>query len=496
MGNGFAKIGRACPSTSFVSRERVGRRLKVSRTQPKAGRRFFGLVWLWTLVVMSTAVAAHPALGADAGDWKAGVAAVKITPERPMWMSGYAARTKPAGGTLNDLYAKALAIEDPSGRRAVLVTMDLIGIDRDFSRRVCRAVQDKHKLLREAIALSTSHSHSGPVVGRNLQAMYFLDDEQQRRVDEYTAALETRLIALAGDALGRLAPAKLEWAAGRATFAVNRRNNPEKDVPQLKADGLLKGPVDHDLPVLAVKDADGKLIAAAFGYACHATTLDGYEWSGDWPGFAQAEMERAHPGAVALFWAGCGADQNPIPRRSVEFAKDYGRQAAAAVDAALGGEGKAVAGGLSTAYQETDLPLGELPTREKLAADLKGDNKYAARRAKLLLEAWDKDGRLSPTYPYPVQLWRLGDGGPTWVFLGGEVVVDYALRLKQELGAGTTWVAAYGNDVMAYIPSARVLKEGGYEGGGAMVYYGLPAPWGEEVEGRIVKAVREVAGKL
>src|SRR5206468_4063212 len=122
--------------------------------------------------------------------------------------------------TLNDLYAKALAVEDPAGHWAVLVTMDLIGIDRDFSRRVCRAVEDRHKLPRSAIALCTSHTHSGPVVGRNLQAMYFLDDEQQRRVDEYTDGLETKLVALAGDALGRLAPAKLEGATGRATFAV------------------------------------------------------------------------------------------------------------------------------------------------------------------------------------------------------------------------------------------------------------------------------------
>jgi len=67
------------------------------------------------------------------------------------------------------------------------------------------------------------------------------------------------------------------------------------------------------------------------------------------------------------------------------------------------------------------------------------------------------------------------------------VVVDYALRLKKELGA--VWVAGYSNDVMAYIPSLKVLKEGGYEGGGAMVYYGLPAVWAPRVEEMIVDAV-------
>jgi hypothetical protein len=91
-----------------------------------------------------------------------------------------------------------------------------------------------------------------------------------------------------------------------------------------------------------------------------------------------------------------------------------------------------------------------------------------------------------------VQAWGLGPD-LTLVTLGGEAVVDYALRLKKELGPGRTWVMAYANDVMAYIPSLRVLKEGGYEGGGAMLYYGLPTVWGPRVEELIVAAAREQA---
>jgi hypothetical protein len=109
----------------------------------------------------------------------------------------------------------------------------------------------------------------------------------------------------------------------------------------------------------------------------------------------------------------------------------------------------------------------------------------------LLLATLDAGGRLPQTYPYPVQAWRLG-AELTWVFLGGEVVVDYSLRLKRNLGSSRTWVSAYCNDVMAYIPSLRVLKEGGYEGGGAMVYYGLPASWAETVEEQIIAAVRHL----
>jgi hypothetical protein len=235
--------------------------------------------------------------------------------------------------------------------------------------------------------------------------------------------------------------------------------------------------------------------ALAFGYACHATVLNGYQWSGDWPGYAQAEVEKAHPGAVALFWAGCGADQNPLPRRSVNLAREYGLKAAAGVRDALAAGLKPIDGGLATAYSEIDLPFSELPTTEQLRKDIESRDVYVARRAKLLLAKLEEGGRLDETYPYPVQVWKLGDE-PTWVLLGGEVVVDYSLRLKKELGPGRTWVAGYANDVMAYIPSLRVLKEGGYEGGGAMVYYGLPAPWSPEVEERIVKEVHRMDGLL
>ena len=432
---------------------------------------------------------------AGAAEWKAGAARVKITPPHPMWMSGYAARDKPAEGTLIDLWAKALALDDGEGRRAVLVTMDLCGIDRVLSTRVCAGIAEKHHLDRAAIALCVSHTHTGPVVGNNLRPMYGLDGRQGKLVDEYAAELETQLVAVAGEALASLAPARLEWGVGRATFAVNRRTNREEDITRLREEGTLKGPVDHDLPVLAVRSPDGKPLAIVFGYACHATTLSFYQWSGDWPGFAQLEIEKAYPGATALFVAGCGADQNPLPRRTVQLARRYGGEAASGVRAAVEGRLKPVAGALRTAYSEIGLPFAALPTREQLAADAASKDRYVASRAKLLLAAWDCDGKLATTYPYPVQAWRLGNG-PTLVLLGGEVVVDYALRLKKELGPETTWVAAYANDVMAYVPSLRVLKEGGYEGGGAMVYYGLPSPWGPDVEERIVGEVRRLTSQV
>jgi hypothetical protein len=445
-------------------------------------------------LLLAAALVALPARAGEAATWKAGAASVKITPDKLMWLSGYGGRDKPAEGTLIDLWAKALVLEDPDGKRAALVTMDLVGIPRDLSAAVCADITRKYKLPRESICLAVSHTHTGPVVGRNLAPMYFLDAGQQKLVEDYAAGLVGKLVDVVGSAIGKLAPADLSRGNGHVTFAVNRRNNKEADVPTLREAGRLKGPVDHDAPVLCVRDKAGKVKAVVFGYACHATVLSFYQYSGDYPGYAQLALEKAHPSAVALFWAACGADQNPLPRRSVELAEKYGQQLARGVEDVLAEPMSPITGRLSAAYTEVDLPFADLPTRDKLVEDSTNKDRFVAARAKELLRQIKEKGSLAGSYPYPVQAWQLGD--LTFVALGGEVVVDYSLRLKKELGGGRTWVAGYTNDVMAYIPSLRVLKEGGYEGGGAMVYYGLPTVWGPKVEDVIVAAVHEQVKKV
>jgi dienelactone hydrolase len=449
----------------------------------------------WTTVLGMLFLFSPPSAAAQ---WKAGVAKLAITPEKPMWLSGYGGRTRPAEGKLTDLWAKALVLADEKGERAVLVTLDLVGIDRDVSARVCREIMSRQKLARDRIALCCSHTHSGPVVGDNLRSMYFYDDAQDKLVREYTTVLEKKIVEVVDEAAKHMKPARLAWGVGKATIAVNRRNNREKDVPKLRAEGKLSGPVDHDVPVLAVRDETGKLVAIVCGYACHATVLDGYEWCGDWPGYAQIELEKRHPGATALYFAGCGGDQNPLPRRKVELAQEYGRAFAASVDEALAQRMQPIQGSLRATYSEIDVPFAKLPTRDEMEQAARGEDRYAAARAKRLLADLERNGTLRASYPYPIQAWQLGQStsdrapspGVTLVFLGGEVLVDYALLLKSAYRGQSTWVAAYSNDVMAYIPSRRVLREGGYEGSGAMLYYGLPSAWSESAEEQILAEVK------
>ncbi len=411
-------------------------------------------------------------------------------------MSGYASRKEPAEGKVHELWAKALVLDDGQGHRGVVVTMDLIGIKRELSLKVVKQLMKKYDLPRAAIILNVSHTHCGPVVGQNLTAMYFLDDKQRKLIDDYAETLQKRIIEVVGKAIANLKPAELSWGIGKTTFATNRRENRAEDVPHLRQEGKLKGPFDHDVPVLAVRSKKGKLIGVLFGYACHATTMSFNKWCGDYPGFAQIEIEKAFPGAVGLFWAGCGGDQNPLPRRKLSLAEKYGQMLAKAVAKVLQGKMKRIKGTLAMSYIEIDLPFADLPTREQIAQDMLSKNRYIASRAKLLMARMKQAGKLNQTYPYPIQAWRIGKNDVKLVALGGEVVVDYALRLKKEISPGNTWVMGYSNDVMAYIPSLRVLKEGGYEGARAMIYYGQPTVWSPRVEELIVDAVHKQIKKV
>lgn len=423
--------------------------------------------------------------------WKAGVAVRTITPKEYIWMAGYASRTKPAEGKETDLFVKALAIQAPDGTLAVLLTSDLIGITRGLAEGVRADVAKMPGLKPEQVLLTCSHTHCGPVVRDNLIDMYPMSEEDGKKIIAYSGELRKQFVEVIRDAVAKLAPAQLEVGQGAATFAVNRR--------QVTAKGIINGtnpdgPVDHSVPVLRVQDEKGKLRAVVFGYACHNTTMAYYKWSGDYAGFAQAELEKAHPGALALFWTGCGADANPLPRGKVELAQKYGKMLADAVERVLQGKMTPVTGGLTLKYAEVALPYAAVPSKEKLATDAISKNLAVRKRAEKLLAVVKAGGTIPDQYPhYPIQVWKLGDQ-VIWVALGGEVVVDYTIRLKKELkGTRAVWVAGYTNDVMAYIASRRVLAEGGYEADSSMIYYGLPSRWADSVEDKIVEKVKELA---
>jgi neutral ceramidase len=441
------------------------------------------------------AACAPAAVAAKSSAWKAGIAKLVITPEKPVWLAGYGSK-RPPDGKLHDLWMKALALEDAGGHRAVLITSDFQGVPKSMSDRVFAQLQTKYQLSREQVMFTFSHNHCGPRLGDDLVDYYPVEPQQAELVQEYTDLMMTKCVTLVGEALANLAPAQLAQGEGKATFAVNRRNNREADVPAMLASGTpLAGPVDHAVPVLTVTRPAGDLAAVVFGYACHPTTLSFFTWCGDYPGFAQLELEKSHPGAVAMFVNTCGGDQNPLPRRTVQFCEKYGHMLATAVEDVLQQPRKPISSDLRTAFDYVELPYLKVVSRTELDALLKDSNAIRARWAARLLAQLDQGGTFSGFYPYPLHAWRLGNE-MLLIGMGAETVVDYALRFKGEFGPGT-WVCGYSDDMISYIPSRRVWDEGGYEGGSNLYEYGRPAfRWAGDIEDRIAAAVHKLVKQV
>lgn len=435
-------------------------------------------------------------LGAPAwaAGFRAGTARVDLTPDGPVWLSGYASRTKPSEGVLQRIWAKGLAFEDDHGAKVVIVTTDLIGLPRTVSDVAAARIQKQYGLDRAAILFNSSHTHTGPLVWPNLSVLISLSPTDEETMKRYSVRVTDALVQAAGEAIADLKPAVLALGHGQAPFAINRRQFTEDGV-KIGLNPL--GPVDHDVPVLRVTGQDGKLVAVLFGYACHNTTLTGqhYKISGDYAGQAQANLEEKHPGANALFLMLCGGDQNPNPRSAIENVVAHGRTLSDEVDRVLSTHLKTLRPPLRSAFRivEPKFAPHERETFEKEAA---GQDQFRARRGRLMLSAYDQRAPIR-RLPYPVQAIRFGKD-LTIIALGGEVVVDYDLRLKREFGTHKEdlIVAGYSNDVMCYIPSKRILGEGGYEAVDSMMYYGQPGPFADDVEEIIIDGVNAVMQRV
>ena len=422
-----------------------------------------------------------PISAQESQEYRVGVARVDITPTYPVRLSGFGFRRTESEGVTQKIYARALVLVDPEP--AALLTVDSIGIPLHLRNKLAERLAHKIGLKPERLAVCATHTHTAPMVGGNLTTLFGVPvpPEHQQRIDRYTAELLDAMEKAVLEAHRNIQPARLSFGLGQARFANNRRTQ--------------GGPVDHDVPLLAVKSPQGKLRAVLVNYACHCTTLSFNQITGDWAGYAAEMLEADHPDTVALVAIGCGADANPIrgvTRDRVDLAQGHGRELAVEARRLLAGFLKPVTGKLTAKQETLTLPLDTLPTKEEW--ELRSQRKDAiGYHAQMQLARLARGEKLQTQIDYSVQTWAFGDS-LAMVFLPGEVVVDYALRLKKELDPHRVWVNAYVNDVPCYIPSERILKEGGYEGGGAMTYYDLPARLKPGLEQPIIDAVHRQIG--
>ena len=448
------------------------------------GRRLLLSVTPLLVGLAVTTTAAEPQSSA----WKAAAAKASITPAESMWMAGYASRTKPSEGVCQELFAKCVVLEDAKQQRLAVVTLDLIGVPRSLRLNLESQVRAKFHIEPQWLLLNASHTHCGPELRVARAEESGLESDRVDQARQYTKRLEETIVQLVGDCVGRLELVTLGYTHARCGVAMNRRLPTEKEPTN---NPYPDGPVDHAVPVLRVETPDGKLKSLLFGYACHNTTLSFFQFCGDYAGYAQEYLEAGHPDCIAAFVMGCGGDQNPYPRGKLEQAQQHGRALANAVEAALLPKPRPITGTLAAALDTVTLQFAPPGSKEQLEEETKSSNKYVAGHARRLLKQLEAHGKIDIEYPYWVQVIRLGHE-VTLVALSGEVVVDYSLRLKRELPDTALWMAGYSNDVFGYVPSLKVLKEGGYEGKSAMLYTSLPGPFAEDVEERIVAKVHEL----
>lgn len=413
-----------------------------------------------------------------------GVAVQDITPAYPIRLNGFGGRTKESEGVRQPLWARALAVGTSDQNSVVIITVDTLGIPDEMTERLVDKLKS-HGLDRSRLAICASHTHSGPMILHCANTLFGkpIPDEQWQTILKYTQELESKLEQAAIEALKDRKPAKLSWGTGKVTFAFNRRT---KD-----------GPVDHDLPILAVHSAEGSLRAVFASYACHCVTLSDDMISGDWAGYAMDHVQRQNPDSVSLISIGCGADSNPrggVLGGKAEAADALGLELAQEVQRVLAGPLKPVTTAPRTTLERVILPLAPLPSRAEWE-ELAKNPAAIGHHARTQLARLDRGEPLMTEISYPIQTISFGDQ-LIWTFLPGEVVVDYSLRLKKELAGTPLWIHAYSNACPGYVPSERVLKEGGYEGGKAMVYYDIPSPYAPGLEEKIVQTVMKHARSL
>ncbi|TWU60184.1 Neutral/alkaline non-lysosomal ceramidase [Rubripirellula tenax] len=424
--------------------------------------------------------------------WQAGFSRIDVTPVEPVRTTGYSDRDRPSEGVDTPLNVRAMALRHGDEAIHVLVTVDSIGISGVQTQRLASDIETAHGIKRNRLVISSTHTHAAPDLVTGLDNIFMtpLSDDESAARQRYSEQLDAAILRAVDEAIDDLAPAGLSHGQGAIGFAVNRRVIQDGRWVQfgVQADG----PVDQSVSTIRVSDADGKIRGVLFNYACHCTTLPGnyFRINADWAGYAATQLEKSHPDCVAMCTIGCGADANPEPRGKPDMAAMHGLALAGEVNRVIKEDMRPIDEPIEANFGFAGLSF-DSPTTDELAARAANDGIQYQRNAKHLQETLKEHGRLPATYPVPIQSWRFGDD-LTMIFLGGEVVVDYALRLKKELDDPSLWVSAYCNDVLGYIASERMRGEGGYEFDRSAVFYNLPGPWATGSEDLLIHRVHEI----
>ena len=380
---------------------------------------------------------------------QAGFARVDITPPAGVWLSGYASRKKPSEGISDQLYAKAVVLDDGQNKIAIVST-DLLWVPLGITNEVRGIVKKKIGIPESNILVCATHTHFGPKIDKIRKDW---PDTPASKVDKsYVEKLTKRTAESILTAAKNTRPVKLGMVKGIISEIVyNRRTKrPDGKVAMTfrlpPADpNLVFGPVDPEVCILRIEDTDGAFMGAIVNYACHPVcgatdNEEFYSISADYPGYTAQVVEQME-GGICLFALGTSGNMNPVRIEGENHRSRIGK--------ALGGE---VLRRLQFVSTSAEIALKAL--KKQVILPLKKD---------LPPERITDPNKPEEILATEIQVLRIGD--IYMLGLPGEVLVEVGLEIKKKAGIENLFIISLSNDACGYVCPSPAYEEGGYEPG-------------------------------
>lgn len=413
-----------------------------------------------------------------------GVSKILITPVPGIDLAGFGRPGRKASGVHDDLFLSSMAIES-ANKRVLLICADIIGFDRDFARLLKKEISNKYGFSEEEILLGASHTHSGPQTMKNMLCAGEEDNE-------YMEFLKERALLSVKSAMEGMNAADIYYGVTKCHIGVNRRRI---------TDGVLEfapdetGITDDDVTVLKIIE-DGTVKAVLYNYTCHPSIIDSDDISSDYPGRTRHEIEEAFGKDVVVFFLQgfCGdirartIENREFRAGTWEDVDGLGFTLGESIVDLCGKPMKKLQVSISSRLLDISLPLAALPKKRKLAGILKNGTVCEKVWAEKLLLHY---GALQRSVPFTIQRITLGNVFHI-VAMSGEVCVEYAKYIKQSDGKKIFIAAGYSNGVVGYIPTGRMLEQGGYEPVESTLYYSLPSCFEKSVEKVVLGAINSI----
>lgn len=406
----------------------------------------------------------------------AGFSKVSISPPIGAPLAGFAARKGNCEGIHDDLFSRALVLED-DGKTIAVVSLDVLAVSSDFVSRVRANIEKRTGIKKEAIMIASTHTHAGPVTVKT----FFNPEDSLDSV--YMDSLGKAIEDSVAEALEKKFPARVGVGSSRVEgIGVNRRSPTKK-------------PVDEEIGIIKVEDTNRKTRAVFINYSCHPTVLGSNNLlaTGDFPYFAVEKIEQEiGNNCFAMFVNGTqgnismghSSELSAIgvitPGRTFEHAAELGYKLADTTLEILEDIPTDESPKLDAAVSPINFPLKDLPDIEettqnlrqaeeelsRFSANEKGTDKFMKAMSKRLYASITNfyaretyalsDGHL----PTELQAIRVGDA--MFLAIPAEVFVEIGLEIKRR-AKHKTFIVGIANGYIGYLPTEAAYAENGYE---------------------------------